>query len=83
MDVGSGEPGVAMKMLYHWPVALKLGLLPASAGASFILENTFAGGDRAATAVTDACETVGRGHGATANCDRTALRFALVMRMRF
>ena len=83
MHVGSGEPGVTMRMLYHWPVALKLAFRPTGAGASFILENPFAGRNRAAAAVTDAGEPVRLAHGATANCDRTALRLALVMRMRF
>ena len=83
MDVASGELGVTMRMLYHWPVALKLGLLPSGSRASFVLENTFASAHCAATAVTFAGEAVRLAHGATANCDRTALRFALVMRMRF
>ena len=81
--VASGEPGVTMRMLYHWPVALKLAFRPTGAGASFVLENTFASANRAATAVTFAGEAVRLAHGATANCDRTALRFALVMWMCF
>lgn len=83
MDVGSGEPGLTMRMLYHWPVALKLAFRPTGAGASFVLENPFTSAHRAATAVAFSREAVRLAHGATANCDRTALRLALVMRMRF